>query len=271
MKIGVVGHGTVGSALARFFERPGRHDVAVYDAFLEPYASAERLAAVDACDIAFVAVPTPFDPRSGSCDVSAVRDVVVRLDVPLCIKSTVPPGTTDALVRETGKRIGFSPEYLGESESHPWREADDCGFLVVAGDATVRALVRSAYASSSASELRYLEAADARAAELAKYMENCYLATKVAFVNQFADLAAQAHVDFDEVRSIFLLDPRVGESHTRVTADRGFGGRCLPKDLAALVSWSGGPSHAPLIQAVLDYNASVREARRFAEASSSLK
>jgi UDPglucose 6-dehydrogenase len=258
MKIGVVGHGTVGSALARFFKRSGRHDVAVYDAFREPYASEECLAAVNAGDIAFIAVPTPFDARTGACDLSAVRDVVGSLNVPLCIKSTVPPGTTDALVRDTGKQIAFSPEYLGESDGHPWREADDCGFLVVGGERSVRALVRAAYASSSASELRYVET-DARTAELAKYMENSFLATKVAFMNQFADLAAQSGTDFDEVRSIFLLDPRVGESHTRVTPERGFGGRCLPKDLNALVSWSGGPSRAPLIQAVLDYNTSIRE------------
>ena len=260
MKIGIVGFGTVGRALARFFERAARHDIAVYDAYLEPFSSPQCLAAINAVELAFVAVPTPFDERTGACDLSNVRDAVARIAVPLCIKSTVPPGTIDALARDTGKRIGYSPEYVGESDGHPWREIDNCGFVVLAGDPTVRALVRAAYAASAAAELRYVEV-DAQTAELAKYMENCFLATKVAFVNQFAELAARGGTDFDAVRSVFLLDPRIGESHTRVTQERGFGGRCLPKDLRSLVAWAGGATDAPLVQAVLDYNEALRAKR----------
>jgi UDPglucose 6-dehydrogenase len=253
MNIGIVGYGPVGRALARLFERGG-HRVAIYDKYLDTRRSQRCLDAVNAAELAFVAVPTPFDADSGSCDVSNVREAVAGLAVPVCIKSTVPPGTTDALIRETAKPIGYSPEYLGESAGHPWLEADACGFVVLAGDASVRALVRRAYAPCVAAEMRYVEV-DAPVAELAKYMENCFLATKVAFVNQFADIAAAAGIDFAAVRDVFLLDPRVGESHTQVTAEGGFGGRCLPKDLRSLVAWAGDPSKAALIQAVLDFNA----------------
>ncbi len=251
MNIGIVGFGTVGQALERLFVRGG-HRVTSYDKYDGERDSQRCLDAVNSGDLAFVAVPTPFDERTGSCDVSSVREAVERIAVPLCIKSTVPPGTTDALIRETGKPIGYSPEYIGEAPGHPWQEADACGFVVLAGDPSVCALVRSAYASSAAGELRYVEV-DARAAELAKYMENSFLATKVAFVNQFADLAALAGIDFTTVRDVFLLDPRVGESHTLVTAERGFGGRCLPKDLRSLMAWSG-EAQAPLIRAVLAFN-----------------
>jgi UDP-glucose 6-dehydrogenase len=73
-------------------------------------------------------------------------------------------------------------------------------------------------------------------AELSKYMENAFLAAKVAFCNEFYDLAEAWGIDYDDLRELWLLDPRVGRSHTFVRGDeRGFGGKCLPKDLSALV------------------------------------
>jgi UDPglucose 6-dehydrogenase len=259
MKIGIAGFGTVGRALARFFARSGEHEVSVYDKYLEPFRSQRSLDLINAGDLAFVAVPTPFDPRAGACDVSEVYDAIARITVPVCIKSTVPPGTTGAVARATGKRVAFSPEYLGESAGHPWQDADACGFAIVAGDPIACALVRAAYESVSPG-LRCVET-DAATAELAKYMENCFLATKVAFANQFAELARRAGADFEAVRALFVLDPRVGESHTRVSAEGGFGGRCLPKDIASIVAWAGGGDNAPLLQAVIDYNDALRAER----------
>src|SRR5437660_711150 len=259
MKIGIVGFGTVGQALARFFARCDEHEVSVYDKYLAPFAGQRSLDAINAGDLAFIAVPTPFDPHAGACDVAEVRDAVAHLNVPVCVKSTVPPGTIQAIARETGKRVAFSPEYLGESAGHPWREADSCGFAIFAGDPLARALAREAY-ESTAPGLRCVET-DAGTAELAKYMENCFLATKIAFANQFAELAQRAGTAFEAVRSLFVLDPRIGESHTRVSAEGGFGGRCLPKDIASIVAWAGGGANAPLLPAVIDYNDAVRSER----------
>jgi UDPglucose 6-dehydrogenase len=183
MQIGIAGYGTVGQALTRFFGSSGGHRVAVYDKYVAEYRSGAQLAALDRCDVVFVAVPTPYDEASRGCDVSNVLDIAGRVNAPLCIKSTVPPGTIDHLSALTRKRIAYSPEYLGESPSHPWGEPDACGFVVLAGDASACELVQSAYESSSQRPLRYVRT-DARTAELAKYMENCFLATKVAFANQ---------------------------------------------------------------------------------------
>jgi UDPglucose 6-dehydrogenase len=85
-------------------------------------------------------------------------------------------------------------------------------------------------------------------------MENCFLAAKVAFVNQFFDIAQALGVDFDELRRLWLLDPRVGPSHTMVTPERGFRGRCLPKDMAALIAAMRPLGGAPLLEAVQAYN-----------------
>jgi UDPglucose 6-dehydrogenase len=77
---------------------------------------------------------------------------------------------------------------------------------------------------------------DWRTAELTKYMENCFLALKVTFCNEFYEIANAFGVDYNELRELWLLDPRVGRSHTFVLPDdRGFGGKCLPKDVAALI------------------------------------
>ena len=85
-------------------------------------------------------------------------------------------------------------------------------------------------------------------------MENCFLATKVAFVNQFYDISAAFGVDFQELRTLWLADPRVGDSHSSVTDERGFRGRCLPKDVSALAAAMKPHGRAPLLEAVLAYN-----------------
>jgi UDPglucose 6-dehydrogenase len=222
------------------------------------HSGESALARLNRCDLVFIAVPTPYDEGARACDVSSVREVVRSLDVPMCIRSTVPPGTTDALIAETGKAIAFSPEYIGERPGHPWNEADSAGFVICGGDRTACARTREALTGPSASPLRFVQTT-ARAAELVKYMENTFLATKVAFVNQFYDLAAAANVDFAELRALFLLDARVGESHTEVRPERGFGGKCLPKDMQSILAWADGRADVSLLEAVLAYNDRVRE------------
>jgi UDP-glucose 6-dehydrogenase len=65
-------------------------------------------------------------------------------------------------------------------------------------------------------------------------MENSFLALKVAFCNEFFDLCQSLGIDYDLVRDAWLQDRRMGASHTLVTAERGYGGKCLPKDIAAV-------------------------------------
>jgi len=256
MHIGIVGFGVVGRALCRMIEGAGSHRIAIYDKYVTPYSSPDQLRAVNNCDLVFVAVPTPFDPVKNACDVSILREVVELVSAPLCIKSTVPPGTTDLLRRETGKKICFSPEYLGEASGHPWAEAYSCGFVILSGAQDVCTLTRQVYESAPPIPLQIVET-DTTTAELAKYMENCFLAMKVAFVNQFFDLATAAGSDFQELRRLFLLDDRVGASHTEVTAEHGFGGKCLPKDISAIVAWAKGRADTQLLEAVARYKNSL--------------
>lgn len=256
MTIGIIGYGVVGRALAKVFGyEAGNPQVRLYDKLLKGLNSPRHQAAIQACDVVFVAVPTPEAP-DGSCDVTAVEEVVSWVTAPMCLKSTVPPGTVDRLMAATGKRIGFSPEYVGETRWHPWKGIDSHGFVIVGGEKSLCDLVVRAYQEHLGPLVRYYMT-DAKTAELCKYMENSFLATKVAFVNQFYDLAQAYGVNYNELREVWLADERIGRSHTIVTDERGYRGRCLPKDIAAIIQATKLLGGAPLLEAVDRYNDEV--------------
>ncbi len=254
MKIGLVGFGVVGHALAQLFG--GEPQLAIYDKFRHGYNTAAHQNAINQRDLVFVAVPTP-QASDGSADISQVEEVVSWVEAPLCIKSTVPPGTTDMLAHKFGKTVCFSPEYVGETPWHPMKSVQSHGFVIVGGPRAAAQHVLRAYQERLGPEPRFW-LTQAKTAEMAKYMENCFLATKVAFANQFYDLATALGIDFHELRELWLQDARIGRTHTVVTADRGFGGRCLPKDLAAMVALARRLGGAPLLEAVQDYNRELR-------------
>ena len=105
-----------------------------------------------------------------------------------------------------------------------------------------------------------LHQTDARTAELTKYMENCYLAMKVTFCNEFYGIAQAMDVDYNEMRELWLLDPRMGRSHTFVHPDnRGFGGKCLPKDISGMVQSAASAGYdATLLSEVISTNKTLR-------------
>lgn len=256
MTNGIVGYGVVGKALARLFgAEAGNSGVCIYDKFLAGFNTPSQRAAIQTCDLVFVAVPTP-QASDGSCDLTAVEEVVAWVTPPMCLKSTVPPGTVDRLTKATGKRICFSPEYVGETRWHPWKGIESHGFVIVGGEKALCDFVVRVYQQFLGPLVHYF-LTEAKTAELCKYMENAFLATKVAFVNQFYDLAQAYGVSFNELRELWLADERIGRSHTMVTEERGYRGRCLPKDMAALIQAARPVGGAPLLEAIDRYNDEV--------------
>jgi UDPglucose 6-dehydrogenase len=251
--VAIVGYGAVGRHLHVLFPDAVIHDPAVgYD---------DR-AAVNRSRFAFVCVPTPSLP-DGSADVSIVRDVVgwIEADV-IVIRSTVSVGTSQALATDSGKRIVFQPEYgPGATPDHPFSDPRNIGWVVLGGEREATGWVADLYKTVANSNLN-IQHTDATTAELVKYMENSFLAAKVAFCNEFYDIAAAAGVGYDELRELWLLDPRIGRSHTFVYPDdRGFGGPCLPKDLSAIVSTAEALGVEPtLLKSVEASNRRVRNA-----------
>lgn len=249
--------GHVGKAFAEFVG--GRYPLVEYDITDEtPYPQKN----IDTCDLVVVCVPTP-QAVDGSCDTSIVENVIKRIEVPLImIKSAVVPGTTDRLKRETGKHIVVSPEYIGESKYHNpiYKTMIDTPFHIIGGDPEdVRGVFEILETIAGPYCVYY--SCTAVEAELIKYMENSFTATKVAFVNQFYDIAAVFGADWHKVREGWLLDERVGRNGSAVFADnRGFGGKCLPKDISAIIKAAETAGYdADILRAVLEYNNKVRE------------
>ena len=233
-KVGVIGYGTVGKGMASLFRAP----VAIHD----PAQGFDELELINAeCGLAIVCVPTP-QTETGEADTTIVEAVVRELETPyILIKSTVPPGTTDALAERYDKRIAFSPEYLGESTyfTAPWKYPDPDNprshdFFIVGGEWGPD--IWEFFKSEMGVDTRVGFCSNVEA-ELTKYMENTYFATKVTFCNEWADIAASYGVEYDRLRELWLMDPRVERMHTAVfKGKRGYGGKCYPKDISAIVS-----------------------------------
>lgn len=235
-KVGVVGFGYVGKGIANLMSKA--HFVIAYDPHLGMSTSRE---AINDCDVVFICVPTPSGPV-GECDTRIVSEVLEWIKGPvICIKSTVAPGYTDHKAARLGKVICFSPEFMGEPTNFvpPWkypdpRRAEQHDFVIVGGNGADEVL--QLYYPILSTDSRFIGLSEALPAELAKYMENTFFALKVGFCNEWAEICQAFGVPYHVVRELWLTDPRPGGDHTVVNPDNpGFGGKCLPKDLDAII------------------------------------
>ncbi len=249
MRIGVVGLGHVGSAMERFFSR--RYAVAVYD----PPKRVGTREEINSCRMAVVCVPTPM-AADESCDTSAVEEAAGWIECPLVlIRSTVPPGTTDALRERTGRRIVFSPEYIGESAYWtPYKfmhEEIEAPFYIFGGDPADCHEVIDLYAPI-AGPMKQYRITSALAAETVKMFENEYIAWKVTWAAEMREACEVLGLAYWEVRDLWALDPRVDPMHTAAWAEsRGFDGRCIPKDTLAFLKVLEGRGYRKEILAAI--------------------
>ncbi|MGH4017952.1 MAG: hypothetical protein ACRDT0_01635 [Pseudonocardiaceae bacterium] len=257
MKIGIIGMGHVGTTMCQLWHQHA--DVVTFDiADGQPYPH-EHLAA---CDFATICVDTPWD-ETGACDTANVFEAVKRVPTQrVLLKSTVPPGTTDHLAEATGKQVCFSPEYVGQSTYHQPFWSDDAAvvpFVIFGGHIDIRHYFIDAFLPVLGPSKTYFQCS-AREAEVIKYMENTYFATKISFVNEFYEICRVLGADWHTVREGWLLDPRIEPMHTAVFADeRGFAGKCLPKDTTAIVHAATEAGYQPrLLAEVLRSNERFR-------------
>lgn len=102
--------------------------------------------------------------------------------------------------------------------------------------------------------------ADSDTVEMAKYMENAYLAAKVIFCNEMYDICEKLGISYNKAREIWIVDPRIGSSHTFVYKNnRGYGGSCLPKDISSITKQAKEMGLNPkLLDAVISKNKDYR-------------
>jgi len=257
-KIAIVGHGYVGRSMERLFRN--HYTLAFHD----PAQGEDNRDAVNASDVAFVCVPTP-QAADGSADLRIVCDALEWIQTPLIvIKSTVPPGTTDELAVAYGERIHFSPEFVGESRQFVpfWKypnpkDASMHDFVIVGGP--MASAVLDYFTPVMSADAKFT-ACSRIEAELTKYMDNAFLATKVTFCNEFSRIAGAFGVDYKRLRELWLLDSRVGPSHTLIFDEPGFGGKCLPKDISAIIHAATAQGyHADFLRSVVNANTRFRK------------
>ena len=283
MKVGIIGTGYVGLITGACFARLG-HEVTcvdvvpekvrqinekkppIYEEGLEELLKSVKLKAtldvseVADCDAVFIAVPTPMK-ESGEMDTRFILSAVESLapHIPkkwkvIVIKSTVVPGTTESLIPvlpgKPGKDYGLAmnPEFLREGKAiedftHPDR------IVIGAFDRKSGDTVEKLYEKIDAKKIR----TDIRTAEMIKYAANSFLATKISFINEIANICTRLGIDVETVAEAIGLDRRISPHF--LSAGPGFGGSCFPKDVHAIISKAESVGYTPeLLLSVLDVN-----------------
>lgn len=246
--IGIIGLGFVGTAVLKGMSHA--FEIRCFDKYKETYECSKRILPsepekiVSECDgPIFICVPTPMK-KDGSCNTSIVEDVISNLDKKACkhnakpiiiIKSTIPPGTTEKLNKEYNHiQCVFNPEFLRETTSVADFKNQDR--IIIGGPHDAVNIVKNMY------QIAYPHVAITKTsstiAEMVKYVTNCFLATKVSFANEMAQICEKLGIDWDKVVEYASKDKRLGTSHWSVPgpdSNVGWGGKCFPKDLNAMI------------------------------------
>ena len=277
-KIGIIGSGVVGFATGKSFAEyknevtfldinPDKVESLIKQGFK---ATSDFTTAVKNNDIFFVCVPTP--DKNGDIDLSFIKSCVEKL-AKLCkdkqkyflivIKSTITPTTTERIIipiieKYSNKKIGkdfgvcFNPEFLRDNNAFEDFMNPD---RIVIGeyDKISGDTLEKLYSHFKCPIVR----TDLRTAEMAKYANNCFYATKISFFNEIHMMCQKIGIDSNAVRKIVQLDKYYGTHPWE--HGHGFGGKCLPKDLNAMIAmFNEGHIHDPiLLKAVRNVNEKI--------------
>jgi len=233
-KISIVGTGMVGGALQRYFENKPNYQLFLYDKG-KNIGSIEE---VNKADFIYICVPTP---NKQGCDTSIVEEVISQItgEKVIIIKSTVTPGTTERLQRQYPQhRILFNPEFLTEytaDQDMRFPDRQIIGYTKESYPVAKDVIMQLPLAPLG----RLVPATEA---EMVKYFNNVWFATKVILCNQIYDICEKLEVDYDCLVDCVASDKRIGRTHMKIwhKGYRGFGNekvsKCLPKDLKALIA-----------------------------------
>ncbi len=275
-KVGIIGWGIVGQATGKGLA--SKNEVIWYDKYREGGNTLEEV--LDKSEFIFICVPTPMHADYSGIDLSVVDSVVDEVvpqvsggDLPaqagkiVIIKSTVIPGATAGYAKKyPNVKFAMVPEFLTEKNPdqdflHPART------IIGAYDKEVAERVKSLHQSVLPEDAPYF-LTDPTSAELAKYMSNTMLAAKVLLANEYYALAQKLGINYDGVREMVEADKRIG-THLKVPGpdgDLGFGGKCFPKDIVALLGL-GRTLGVDLsaLEAVWEKNLKIRKNRDWEE------
>lgn len=258
--IGVVGLGVVGGTVEAAF-RGADLETRGYDR----YRGVGTPADLATCAVVFLCVPTPsgLDGGHDLAEVTyAVREIEPHLEpgTVIAIKSTIPPGTCEDLAARY-PQIEFAsvPEFLVASRAVESFVRPDRIVIGARSPSAIAAIAGLMKTIAPEAPVVVLEPTEA---ELVKLCSNAMLAAKVSMANELSDVCSRFGVDWSNVQAVVGLDRRIGPDHLTVTAERGFGGECLPKDLAGLIAASRDSGYEPtLLGEIAAFNRRIRPER----------
>src|SRR3990167_1130230 len=264
-QIGIVGFGIVGQAVEYGFKG---EDIHIYDKF-KNYLTLPEVCKKS--EFIFVAVPTPIMENESGIDLSIVEQVVGEIanevegtDKIVVLKSTIVPGTTASFEKKYPKvNFCFNPEFLTEANFlEDFVKSDRC-VVGSSNDLTSRRVI-SLYLKHFPHMPMFQT--DPTTAEMVKYMANCYLASKVIFANEMFDICEKLGIKYEEVKKLVVADHRIFDSHLDVTTLKGFGGKCFPKDIVALIGlFKEMGTDASFLETVWNKNLKIRKVRDWEE------
>ena len=238
---------------------------------------------VEGADAVFIAVGTPARRGDGHADLSyvfgAVKELAKALKRPVVVvtKSTVPVGTGDEIARllkeegaPDGTSVASNPEFLREGAAIRDFKIPD-RIVIGAEDERAREVLKEIYRPLFLNEAPILFTGR-RTAELTKYAANAFLATKISFINEIADLCEAVDADVQDVARGIGLDNRIGAKFLH--AGPGYGGSCFPKDTVALLQTAKAAGvEQRIVSTVVDVNDTRKErmAERVAKAVGGLQ
>jgi len=260
-KLSIIGCGYVGKAIYNGFSP--YFDIKIYDKY-QYYNAIEET--IQHSEIIFICVPTPMNDDGTQC-LSNIYDAVSNIpkytneQKIIIIKSTVLMGTTRRLQQDFPDHIFiFSPEFLTERTS--LFDFINSTRIILGGENKealdkVEKLHRIRFPHTLIFKTGFEDA------ELVKYVGNCFFAIKLSFFNEVFDICNKLNINYEEIRNMMLADNRISNSHTMVPGFdnyRGFGGKCLPKDLSAFIEWCKSREiDCSMFEAAQEVNERVRE------------
>ena len=243
-KIGIIGRGFVGTAVEYGFSAQTGCDAELRSYDIDPSRSTHSLEdTVNNSDVIFVSVPTPSNP-DGSMHLGILESALIDIDnvyngdAIILIRSTVTPGTTRRLQEKFPKlSLVFNPEFLTE-RSAKFDFINQSRFIL-GGSPEDTNKIANLYKWRFGESVPCIET-NFETAEMIKYMNNCFFATKVSFMNEMKLIADKCGVDWSMAIEGFVRDGRIGHTHLNVPGPDGrfgFGGSCFPKDIQAMIQF----------------------------------
>ena len=244
IKVGIIGCGFVGSALKIWLEENNK-DVAIRVSD-PPKGYNDDMKDID---VAFVQIHMPTED-DGTQDLTLMKQIICNLpNVPVFVRTTILPGTSERLTRETGHQVCYMPEFLTQ---RTYIEDFKHQTMVFTGSVD---LLTKIFKGKKFAVMTPLEA------EITKYAHNVFGAYKVTYFNAVKEYCEKMGADWANVHTGVLLSGYINETHTNVPGPDGkcgYGGKCFPKDVNAFAKLTAGQPLGTLLAPLHDLNVHFR-------------